>query len=94
MSDLLKYDHPAKAWHHALPIGNGRMGSMIYGDPSNEIFALNEDSLWSGFWRDKNRVGAASFLPLIQDLDLLRNILYSGVWTRYQNQITTEQKHG
>ena len=68
MSDLLKYDHPAKVWHHALPIGNGRTGAMIYGDPANETFALNEDSLWSGFWRDKNRVGASSFLQLIQDL--------------------------
>jgi len=68
MSDLLKYDHPAKAWHHALPIGNGRMGAMIYGDPTNETFALNEDSLWSGFFRDKNRAGAASFLPSIREL--------------------------
>ena len=42
MSRLL-YDCPAKEWEEALPIGNGRMGAMIYGGAANEHIQLNED---------------------------------------------------
>ncbi|MBP0903832.1 glycoside hydrolase N-terminal domain-containing protein [Mariniflexile gromovii] len=48
-SDLvLIYDEPAKAWTEALPIGNGRLGAMIYGNPLNEHIQLNENTLYSG----------------------------------------------
>ncbi len=43
------YDHPAKCWQEGLPIGNGRMGAVIYGDPEREIIKINEDTLWSGY---------------------------------------------
>lgn len=48
MSHILRYNHPAKVWEAALPIGSGRLGAMIYGDTRNEKIQLNEISLWSG----------------------------------------------
>ncbi|MBB4107561.1 glycoside hydrolase family 95 protein [Pedobacter zeae] len=47
-NDLLWYNAPAKKWTEALPVGNGMLGAMIYGDPSNELLQLNEATLWSG----------------------------------------------
>lgn len=44
----LWYDQPAEYFINALPIGNGRIGAMIYGNPSNELIHLNESSFWSG----------------------------------------------
>ena len=45
---FLHYDRPADFWEEALPVGNGRIGGMVYGEPGSEIIALNEDTLWSG----------------------------------------------
>ncbi|NLT08000.1 MAG: glycoside hydrolase family 95 protein [Ruminococcus sp.] len=45
---LLRYNSPAEDFNWALPVGNGRIGGMIFGDPSEEIIKLNEDSIWSG----------------------------------------------
>lgn len=45
---LLHYDKPAVFWEEALPVGNGRLGGMVYGEPACEVIALNEDTLWSG----------------------------------------------
>ena len=44
----LRYDQPARQWVEALPIGNGRMGAMIFGGPDREHLQLNEDTLYSG----------------------------------------------
>lgn len=44
----LRYEQPASHWTEALPIGNGFMGAMIYGDPAREQLALNENTLYSG----------------------------------------------
>jgi alpha-L-fucosidase 2 len=44
----LRYRSYAKAWTEALPIGNGRLGAMVFGDPEVEHLQLNEDTLWSG----------------------------------------------
>lgn len=46
--DTLWYRQPAKDWNEALPIGNGRLGGMVYGGVNREWVQLNEDSLWSG----------------------------------------------
>ena len=46
--NVLSYDTAAVAWSEALPIGNGRLGAMVYGGTSRERIHLNEDSLWSG----------------------------------------------
>jgi alpha-L-fucosidase 2 len=47
-STVLWYRQPAKIWMEALPIGNGRLGAMVFGGMDEEVLALNEDTLWSG----------------------------------------------
>ncbi len=44
----LWYNRPAKTWTEALPLGNGRLGAMVYGGVDSELIQLNESSLWSG----------------------------------------------
>jgi alpha-L-fucosidase 2 len=44
----LWYTQPAKQWVEALPVGNGRLGAMVYGDPSKELIQLNESTVWAG----------------------------------------------
>ncbi|MES3021869.1 MAG: glycoside hydrolase family 95 protein [Pseudomonadota bacterium] len=44
----LWYAAPAKDWYEALPIGNGRLGAMVFGRPSDELLQLNEQTLWTG----------------------------------------------
>ncbi|MCR4794720.1 MAG: glycoside hydrolase family 95 protein [Ruminococcus sp.] len=50
---LMKYNSPAESFSEALPIGNGRIGAMIYGTPDNENIVINEDSVWSGGLRHR-----------------------------------------
>lgn len=45
----LFYKQPANSWKECIPIGNGKLGGMIFGGPSREKICLNEDSLWSGY---------------------------------------------
>ena len=45
---ILWYDHPASSFNEALPLGNGRLGAMVYGGMSREKLSLNEDTLWAG----------------------------------------------
>lgn len=47
-SFTLTYDKPASEWTEALPVGNGRLGAMIFGNPNEELIQLNEATLWSG----------------------------------------------
>ena len=44
----LWYEQPADEWMKAIPIGNGRLGAMLYGGIDEETIALNEITLWSG----------------------------------------------
>src|SRR4051812_8216332 len=62
----LRYDHPAVRWTEALPVGNGRLGAMVFGDPASEHLQLNEDTLWSGAPTDWNNPGAREVLPQIR----------------------------
>jgi hypothetical protein len=41
----LHYPTPATTWSEALPVGNGRLGAMVYGRPEKELLQLNEDSV-------------------------------------------------
>ena len=47
-TNLLWYRQGAQSWNEALPLGNGRLGAMVYGGAREEKLALNEDTLWSG----------------------------------------------
>ena len=64
----LWYDEPAEKWLEALPIGNGRLGGMVFGGPNKERIQLNEESLWSGQPLDCNPEGALDHLPEIRRL--------------------------
>ncbi len=63
----LWYDKPAKDWNEALPVGNGRLGAMVYGDCHHETVQLNEESLWAGAKSDAN-APSADKIPEIQRL--------------------------
>ena len=63
----LWYEKPAATWVEALPIGNGRLGAMVFGDPRRERLALNEDTLWSGGPTDWNNPDAKSWLPKVRE---------------------------
>ncbi len=63
----LWYDRPAQEWTEALPLGNGRLGAMVFGGPDTERLALNEGSLWSGYPRDGNRPEGRQSLPRIRE---------------------------
>ena len=64
----LWYDKPAKEWVEAIPIGNGRLGAMIFGGAAEERLQLNEDTLWNGEPHDYAHEGAAKYLPTIRTL--------------------------
>jgi len=65
----LWYRQPAANWEReALPIGNGRLGAMVFGGISRERIALNEESVWSGSRVDWNRKDASKNLPQIREL--------------------------
>jgi alpha-L-fucosidase 2 len=64
----LWYEQPASAWTEALPIGNGRLGGMVFGGTAEERIQFNEDTLWNGEPHAYPREGAAAFLPQIRQL--------------------------
>ncbi|WP_018630157.1 glycoside hydrolase family 95 protein [Niabella aurantiaca] len=68
----LWYDRPAAEWVEALPIGNGRLGAMVFGGVADDRIQFNEETLWSGGPRDYNRKGAYKYL------DSIRGLLFAG----------------
>jgi len=64
----LSYHTPAKQWTEALPIGNGRLGAMIFGGVESELIQLNEDTLWSGGPSNWNNPRAREVLPEVRRL--------------------------
>ena len=89
----LWYKQPSgKTWENALPIGNGRLGAMIYGNPDKEIIQLNEHTVWSG---SPNR----NDNPLSLDsLAIIRQLIFDGKQKdaeRIANRvIITKKSHG
>lgn len=63
----LWFDQPAAAWEEAIPLGNGRLGAMVFGNPHHERIGLNEDSVWYGGPRDRNNPDALANLQQIRD---------------------------
>jgi alpha-L-fucosidase 2 len=64
----LWYGQPAAQWVEALPIGNGRIGAMVFGGVERERLQLNEDTLWDGYKRDPNNPAALEALPEVRRL--------------------------
>ena len=65
---VLWYQKPAQAWTDALPVGNGRLGAMVFGGVKQERIQLNEETLWDGGPRDTNNPNALEALPKVQQL--------------------------
>ncbi|MCR8631238.1 glycoside hydrolase family 95 protein [Paenibacillus radicis (ex Xue et al. 2023)] len=71
----LWYKQPARSWFEALPVGNGRLGGMVYGGADRERIVLNEDTLWSGEPRETIRFDAE------RHLDSAREFIFSRKYT-------------
>jgi len=71
-SMVLWYRHPAAKWVEAVPIGNGRLGGMVFGKTDTEHIQLNEDTVWAGEKRDRNNPQALKNLPEV------RRLLFAG----------------
>ncbi len=72
------HQQPAKNWNEATPIGNGRLGAMMFGGVNAERIQLNEDSLWSGAPQDADNPKALEVLPQI------RKLLFEGKYAEAQ----------
>ncbi|NOT90219.1 MAG: glycoside hydrolase family 95 protein [Ferruginibacter sp.] len=68
----LWYKQPAVKWTEALPVGNGRIGAMLFSGVENDRIQFNEETLWSGEPRKYSRPGASKYL------DSIRNLLFAG----------------
>ena len=64
----LWYNQPAKQWVEALPIGNGRLGAMVFGNPSREEIQLNENTVWAGQPNRNDNPDAKEALPEVRKL--------------------------
>lgn len=65
---VLWYNQPACDWNEALPIGNGRIGGMVFGNIGCEQIQVNEDTVWYGGSMDRNNPSAKEKLPFIREL--------------------------
>ena len=65
---MLWYEKPAENFDQALPIGNGRIGAMVFGGAADEVLKLNEDSVWSGGKRNRNNQDAREGLEEVRKL--------------------------
>ena len=81
-SRLLWYDKPASKWVEALPVGNGRLGAMVFGSVEKERIQLNEDSVWAGPPYPKAREG------MYEAIEETRKLIFEG---RYQKAEHTAQ---
>ncbi|HMR85536.1 MAG TPA: glycoside hydrolase N-terminal domain-containing protein, partial [Niabella sp.] len=68
----LWYKHPAEKWVEALPLGNGRIGAMVFGGVASDRIQFNEETLWTGEPRQYSRPGAYKYL------DSIRQLLFTG----------------
>ena len=68
LADTLWYRAPARAWTEALPVGNGRLGAMVFGGTAVERIQFNDSDVWTGRPRGYHREGAVEALPRIRDL--------------------------
>ena len=74
----LWYRQPAAEWTQALPVGNGRLGAMVFGGTTHERLQLNEDTLWNGGPYDPVNPKAKAALPKVREL------IFAGRWAEAQ----------
>jgi alpha-L-fucosidase 2 len=82
-SSLLKlwYNQPANQWVEALPIGNGRLGAMVFGNPSQEEIQLNENTVWAGQPYRNDNPDAKEALPKV------RQLIFAGKYKEAQDLV-------
>ncbi|MDR3118213.1 MAG: glycoside hydrolase family 95 protein [Mediterranea sp.] len=64
----LWYDRPAQTWTEALPLGNGRLGAMVYGNPVTEQIQLNEETIWAGSPNNNANPDGLEYIPKVREL--------------------------
>lgn len=69
----LWYKQPAENWNEALPIGNGRLGAMVFGNPARERLQLNEETVWAG--EPGNNLPASNFKETLPEI---RQLIFDG----------------
>jgi alpha-L-fucosidase 2 len=77
----LWYTGPAKQWVEALPVGNGRLGAMVFGDPFKEVIQLNENTVWAGSPYRNDNPDAKEALPEV------RRLIFEGKYKEAQDLI-------
>ncbi|WP_303643352.1 glycoside hydrolase family 95 protein, partial [uncultured Duncaniella sp.] len=82
----LWYDTPAQVWTEALPLGNGRLGAMVYGNPANEQIQLNEETIWAGRPNNNANPEAREWIPKI------RKLVFEGRYREAQDMCTAHVK--
>lgn len=65
---MLWFDSPAKIWEAAVPLGNGKLGAMVFGGVQDERIQLNESTLWDGYPLDPNNPNSLNVLPEVRRL--------------------------
>jgi alpha-L-fucosidase 2 len=80
----LWYDKPASIWNEALPLGNGRLGAMVFGDPAVERLQLNEETIWSGSPNNNAHDKALEALPKV------RQLIFEGKYAEAQELATKD----
>ena len=87
-SELLWYKEPAHVWLEALPLGNSRLGAMVYGGTVREEIQLNEETFWSGGPHNNNSTTS------LQHLDEVRQLIFEGKEKEAENIINREFVRG
>ena len=85
---VLWYAMPAASWNEALPVGNGRLAGMVFGNTGRERIQLNEDTLWAGAPHQRDILGAHRHLPEI------RRLLFAGRYVEAQAMVNRELIEG
>ena len=78
----LWYDRPAQLWTEALPIGNGRLGGMVFGTVANDRIQLNEETIWAGRPNNNANPEAREYLPRV------RQLVWEGKYKEAQDMAT------
>lgn len=77
----LWYDKPAAQWTEALPVGNGRLGAMVFGGTDRERIQLNEENVWTGHPNNNARPSAREYMPRV------RQLVFEGKYREAQDMV-------
>jgi alpha-L-fucosidase 2 len=88
----LWYNKPAQVWTEALPLGNGRLGAMVFGNPATEQIQLNEETIWAGQPNNNANPLALEYIPKVREL------VFAGKYTEAENlatdKVMSQTNHG